>query len=266
MALVLRLLLRDAASVQMQASDIDASRLHPAQRESRTGIQQPMSERSLADRVLPFALAFVAGFVDTCGFVALFGLFSAHVTGNFVLLGASLIRPHAGVIAKLLALPVFMAAVAGTRLFLIHAGSGTRSIRGVLAAEALCLGLFLACGVTASPIVDADAGLAILTGMFAVVAMGVQNAAARTVFVALSPTTVMTGNVTQIVLDGVDFVASPLAETKAAARARLAKLVPPVIAFAAGAALGAVGFGLTGFWCLVAPIAAIGLLLLFGVA
>jgi uncharacterized membrane protein YoaK (UPF0700 family) len=72
------------------------------------------------DRLVPIALAFVAGFVDTCGFVALFGLFSAHVTGNFVLLGASLIRPHAGVIAKLLALPVFMAAVAGTRLFLIR--------------------------------------------------------------------------------------------------------------------------------------------------
>jgi uncharacterized membrane protein YoaK (UPF0700 family) len=220
-----------------------------------------MPEPRLSDRILPFALAFVAGFVDTCGFVALFGLFSAHVTGNFVLLGASLIRPHAGVIAKLLALPVFMAAVAATRLFLIRAGGSARSMRGVLAAEALSLGLFLACGIAAAPIVDADAGLAILTGMFAVIAMGVQNAASRTVFVALSPTTVMTGNITQIVLDSVDFVASPLPATKAAARARLAKLVPPVVAFAAGAALGAVGFGYTGFWCLLVPIATIGVLL-----
>jgi uncharacterized membrane protein YoaK (UPF0700 family) len=213
-----------------------------------------MSDPRPSSGTLPFALAFIAGFVDTCGFVALFGLFSAHVTGNFVLLGASLIRPHAGVIAKLLALPVFMAAVAGTRLFLIRSGGGARPMRDVLAAEALCLCLFLAAGTAASPVVDADAGLAILAGMFAVIAMGVQNAAARTVFVALSPTTVMTGNVTQIVLDCVDFFASASAEVKAAARTRLGKLVPPVLAFAAGAAAGAVGFGLASFWCLLLPI------------
>lgn len=97
-----------------------------------------MPEPRRSDRTLPFALAFVAGFVDTCGFVALFGLFSAHVTGNFVLLGASLIRPHAGVIAKLLALPVFMAAVAGTRLFLIRSGASVRSVRDVLACSLAC--------------------------------------------------------------------------------------------------------------------------------
>jgi len=158
-------------------------------------------------------------------------------------------------------LPVFMAAVAATRWFLIRADSGARSMRGVLAAEAVFLVLFLCCGVAAAPIVDADAGLAILTGMFAVIAMGVQNAASRTVFLMLSPTTVMTGNVTQIVIDSVDFVASPVPESKAAAAARLAKLVPPVVAFAAGAALGAVGFGWSGFWCLVVPIATIGVLI-----
>jgi uncharacterized membrane protein YoaK (UPF0700 family) len=37
---------------------------------------------------LPVALAFVAGFVDTCGFVALFFLFSGHDTCKFVVLGA----------------------------------------------------------------------------------------------------------------------------------------------------------------------------------
>ena len=36
-------------------------------------------------------LALTAGFVDTVGFIALFGLFTAHVTGNFVLIGASLV-------------------------------------------------------------------------------------------------------------------------------------------------------------------------------
>jgi len=223
-----------------------------------------MPEPPVTARLLPIALAFVAGFVDTCGFIALFGLFSAHVTGNFVLLGASLIRPHAGVVAKLLALPVFMAAVAATRLFLVRASADTHSVRGVLGTEALLLALFLAAGVAAAPVVDADSGLAILAAMCAVIAMGVQNAAARTIFATLSPTTVMTGNVTQIVLDLVDFSIARSAEVKASARVRLAKLIPPVIAFAAGAAAGAVGFGLTGFWCLLAPIATIGVLLAMG--
>lgn len=35
-------------------------------------------------------LAFLAGFVDTAAFIHMSGLFVAHVTGNFVLLGAAL--------------------------------------------------------------------------------------------------------------------------------------------------------------------------------
>ena len=34
-------------------------------------------------------LASIAGYVDTLGFVALFGLFTAHVTGNFILIGSA---------------------------------------------------------------------------------------------------------------------------------------------------------------------------------
>jgi uncharacterized membrane protein YoaK (UPF0700 family) len=40
--------------------------------------------------LLPLALSLTAGYVDTAGFLALQGLFTAHVTGNFVTLGASL--------------------------------------------------------------------------------------------------------------------------------------------------------------------------------
>ena len=41
-------------------------------------------------RMQGISLGFLAGYVDTLGFVALFGLFTAHVTGNFVLIGAAL--------------------------------------------------------------------------------------------------------------------------------------------------------------------------------
>src|SRR5271170_4021917 len=212
--------------------------------------------------VLSVALAFVAGFVDTCGFVALFFLFSAHVTGNFVVLAASLVQPHAGVVAKLLALPVFILAVAGTRFYVLRVAGTHRAERHLLFMELLFLGLFLAAGLAAWPVVDADAPLAILAGMLAVVAMGVQNAASRTVFAAWSPTTVMTGNVTQVVMDCVDYASSRDAQVRAAARARFAKFGPPVLGFAAGAVGGAVLFGIVGFWCLLLPVSIIfGLLL-----
>ena len=53
-------------------------------------------------------LSFNAGYVDTASFLALHGLFAAHVTGNFVTLGAALISDnHAGAWTKLAALPMF---------------------------------------------------------------------------------------------------------------------------------------------------------------
>ena len=66
-------------------------------------------------------LSFVAGYVDVVGFIALFGLFTAHVTGNFILIGSELVHPEKTLaIAKLLALPVFIAVVVLTRLAVLR--------------------------------------------------------------------------------------------------------------------------------------------------
>lgn len=62
-------------------------------------------------RPLSHILGFNAGYVDTAGFLALGGLFTAHVTGNFVTLGAALIQGNSGAVSKLLALPMFCLAV-----------------------------------------------------------------------------------------------------------------------------------------------------------
>ncbi len=65
---------------------------------------------------LPTLLSINGGYVDTAGFLALHGLFTAHVTGNFVTLGASLALGTSGALAKLLALPVFCVVVILARL------------------------------------------------------------------------------------------------------------------------------------------------------
>lgn len=197
-------------------------------------------------------LAFTAGFVDTAGFVALFGLFTAHVTGNFVLIGATLAAGGSGILAKLLALPTFVVAVALSRAFVLRRERrGAGAARSLLAAQALLLALFLAVGLAAAPVLNADAPLAVLAGIAGVAAMGVQNAASRTVFATLSPTTVMTGNVTQVVMDLVDLANS---RAEPATRARLTKMWPAVAAFALGAVGGAFGFASAGFWSLLVPI------------
>ncbi|MGT2493191.1 DUF1275 family protein [Cupriavidus basilensis] len=100
-------------------------------------------------------------------------------------------------------------------------------------------------------------GGAALTGMLAVVAMGIQNALSRTALADLGPTTIMTGNTTQIVIDLVD-LSSAGPEQAGAIHVRLRKMLPAVAGFAAGAVLGALAFAAVSFWCVLLPAAAAG--------
>ena len=204
-------------------------------------------------------LSFVAGYVDTVGFVALFGLFTAHVTGNFVLIGASFVTAdHAGVLAKLLALPVFIVAVALTTAFVRRRELRQQaSLTAVLWTQIVLLGAFLVAALLAAPIIHADAPGAVIAGLSGVAAMGVQNAASRLIFTTLSPTTVMTGNVTQVVIDSVDLLRGSNADNRATTQARISKMWPPVLGFAIGAAAGAVLFAQLGIACLLLPMLAI---------
>jgi uncharacterized membrane protein YoaK (UPF0700 family) len=202
--------------------------------------------------------AFVAGYVDTCGFIALFGLFTAHVTGNLVLIGAAIVEHRGGLWGKLIALPVFMLAVAASRwLNLALEGRGRNSAVPLLGLQILFLSGFLGVGLAATPILDFDAPLAILAGMLGVVAMAVQNTTSRTIYAMYTPTTVMTGNVTQVVIDLVDLATG---HGTPEARGRLRKMLPAILAFTAGALLSAVAYVHIGFWCLVLPIAVLVLL------
>ena len=199
-------------------------------------------------------LAFVAGYVDVVGFAALFGLFTAHVTGNFVMIGLELAGTGQGVLAKLLALPMFVLAVAATKLAVAaFTRRGVAPLRPLLLAQAALLLAFMVAGLLALPIQSADAPATIVAGLIGVAAMGVQNAKARLVLGDQAPTTIMTGNTTQIVIDVVELL-SPRGTQKDVARTRLRKMVPPLCGFAIGAVLGALAFSFLSFWCVVPPV------------
>ena len=209
------------------------------------------------ERIDAILLSFVASYVDTAVFVGLFGLFTSHVTGNFVLIGAALVHHADGVETKLMALPVFVLAIAVTVLA-VHAleRRGRRPLPPLLIAEAALLAMSAWTPTLMRVGVHPESAVAMVTGMLAVGAMGLQNAYMRIKLAALPPTTVMTGNVTQATIDALTIVltSTRTADRDAAAR-RFARMWPGIAAFTIGAALGAFGFLAAGLLCLLAPAA-----------
>ena len=67
-------------------------------------------------KMLPAVLSVIAGSVDAISFLGLGDLFTAHVTGNLVVLVAHLATGSRAPVASILSVPVFVAALGLTRL------------------------------------------------------------------------------------------------------------------------------------------------------
>lgn len=203
---------------------------------------------------LPTILSVMAGYVDTAGFLALHGLFTAHVTGNFVTIGAALVNGTSGIVAKLLALPVFCVFVIGARLLRYRLlAAGQPVVRSLLAIN---LALFLVAMVLAiryGPFPQGDSMVATLTGMTLVGAMAVQNALHRVHMASYPPSTLMTGTTTQIMLDVADRLCGVPDDQRAAIDSRLGRMSVAVLAFAIGCAVGALVYAFGSMWCFAVP-------------
>jgi uncharacterized membrane protein YoaK (UPF0700 family) len=189
---------------------------------------------------LPLLLAFNGGYVDTASFLALQGLFAAHVTGNFVTLGAAIALGTAGVIPKLLALPVFCLVILLSRIFTL----AVERRRGEALLPLLWFKflLLLAAAVLAiwhGRFQDGDSLPSLGMGMLLVSAMAIQNAAHRVHLSALPPSTIMTGTSTQIMLDIGDLLVDGKSENASVARGRMKRLLPVLVCFALGCACAA---------------------------
>jgi uncharacterized membrane protein YoaK (UPF0700 family) len=214
------------------------------------------------DLKLAIVLGLLAGYIDTSAFVALFGLFTAHVTGNFVLIGSELARPsHAGVLMlKFLAIPAFASGVVVARLMDVRcARLGHNPARPLLGMQLALLTLFMVVGVMAAPVSNPEAPLVLVSGMLGAAAMGVQNAAGKLQFGRIAPTTVMTGNVTELLIDMTDLASG---RATPAVKARFVKFFWPVLAFALGCIAGGATYVTVGFWCLLPALALLAWLVL----
>lgn len=209
-----------------------------------------------APLVIADLLSFNGGFVDTVGFLGLQGLFVAHVTGNFVTLGAALVLGSHGILNKILALPEFVAVIIAARLF----GNALRTrgqpvLRILLMLKVALLAAFFLLAVAFGPFPDADSPLGLLTGFAGIAAMALQNALQRVHLSSLPPTTLMTGSTTQATLDAVDLLVGLAPREAPTVRTRLSRLAASILLFAAGCAAGALLYWLVGFWCLAVAVA-----------
>ena len=227
--------------------------------------------RSMPPTVL-LLLSFVAGYVDSSTFLALFGLFVAQVTGSSVLIGVQPVR-HAPEIAMRLAgiLGFFLGGVATTVVARRVDRRGPYALPAAFALEAVLLTGLLASWLVGRPLQTPDQPAALSASLLGLAAMGVQSAVVRLLAQGSPSTNVMTTNTTQLAIDITDLVLARWprqpapADTKATreyaeTKGRLSRLWPVILAFLLGTVAGGVAYARIDLWCLLLAIGVIGAL------
>ena len=140
-------------------------------------------------------LALVAGFCDTATFIHMGGVFSAHVTGNFVLFAAALAQGVQGDdYLKIATFPVFIFGVAIAMLIAGRKTSPLRKVKRILLVMTLLLLVAATLALTGNhELPGVQLHIDVLITMLVVIAMAMQNSIHR--FIKGPMTTVMTGTV-----------------------------------------------------------------------
>jgi uncharacterized membrane protein YoaK (UPF0700 family) len=217
-------------------------------------VSAPSGGNSRAVEALLIVLSVTAGCTDVIGFLGL-GLFTAHITGNLVVLAAHIVDGSKARIAEMLSVPVFVVMV-GLTILLAGAleARGRGALRPLLLLQFLFLAGFLILCVAASARIDPNAPNGILAGMLGVAAMAVQNALVQSSIRGAPSTAVMTSNVTRFAIDVGRILLRDDPVKVAEARSRAVQTLPVIVGFAAGCGLGAAGVAAVGLWSLALPV------------
>jgi uncharacterized membrane protein YoaK (UPF0700 family) len=227
---------------------------------------------------MPVLLSLVAGYLDSYTYLSLFGLFTAQVTGSFVIAGAEFVTSDAGIAGKLIAIAAFLLAAAAAAAFCIAARDSHRAILPwMLGLEAALLAIFVGVMLFGPAVRDARDWHGIIAGVFAAMAMGAQSVLVRLLMKDIPQTNVMTGNMTQLgialselLMARRRFDRSRRSEAAmrefAHARGRLVTVLAIAVGFLVGAAAGALAFATTGLRGALVAVVIVGALALWAVA
>ncbi len=219
---------------------------------------------------IPIVLSIVAGYLDSCTYLALFGVFVAQVTGSFVLAGTLIVKSEAGALAKLLAIPFFFFAGMAVTLLIYSMKERPRAaLAWSLMTECILLIGLLATCLVGMPFRGPDALDAIIALMFGMTAMGVQSAMVRLLMKGTPSTNVMTTNTTTLAINAAEIMFGCIERHKAGtigslnadytqARREFSALLPVELGFLGGTLLGAVAYITVGLFCVLLAVLPVG--------
>jgi uncharacterized membrane protein YoaK (UPF0700 family) len=221
-------------------------------------------------RIIPPLLCFVAGYVDSCTFLALFGLFVAQVTGSLVLASAQLIVLNPAALLRFVEIfAFFLAGVATTFMVKSAEERGRNTWTPVLALEGMLLSSLLISWIVNGPW-KPNTPIVIFASLLGLSAMGVQSAFVRLLIQGSPSTNVMTTNVTQFAIDTTELVlarwprhreqTNTTTGQQAEIGGRWTRLWAVLLSFFLGTLAGAAAYVWFDLWCVLLPIAIIGLL------
>jgi uncharacterized membrane protein YoaK (UPF0700 family) len=212
-----------------------------------------MIRKKNSDWLLPALLSTTAGAVDVIGFLALGGLFTAHITGNLVVLAAHYITGRFGEIAPLLSVPMFVVVLGVVTLTFVRKPVWIAR-RALLVLQAVLLACFLGFGAGFGPFENPDSGMAVFVGMLGVASMAIQNGLVRLALPGAPSTAVMTTNVAQVTVDLARLLRGQVKDNeRRTVRHRADATLFAVIGFLIGLVVGTVLEMHFGFWSSIFP-------------
>jgi len=191
-----------------------------------------------SDRLMPFLLSIVAGLTDVTTFVLLGGVFSAHITGNVVVIAADLVTGAPIGLSSVLAVPCFIAIAAAVALVTeVRRRRADRWVQPLVLAQSALLIAAAAVSIATSASSDPHGPAGVVTALLAIAAMAVQNALLHVCYSRAPSVAVMTGNIVAATVAAVRLLRRRDDEAAAAWRSTW----PLIVGFVGGCLLGALG-------------------------